>query len=133
MIDGGTKKPIPGIVEVGVLNDNAFIKDYPPFEGTGYTVTPDDGTFRVVTIPGRVLLMGGPDFRRLPDGEEARALYKPPAPDPMYPQYFHKQAPDKIYFRYKYGMIRGNFCKVLDIEPDAEVVEQDIVVERREQ
>ena len=133
VIDGGTKKPIPGIVEVGVLNDNAFVKDFPPFSETGYTVTPDDGTFRVVTIPGRVLLMGGPDFRRLPDGEEARALYKPPAPDPKYPQYFPKQAQGRIYFGYKYGMIRGNFCKVLDIKPDAEVVEQDIVVERLDQ
>ncbi|HJZ93359.1 MAG TPA: sigma-70 family RNA polymerase sigma factor [Gemmataceae bacterium] len=130
VIDGGTKKPIPGIVEIGVLNDNAFVKDYPAFDGTSYTVTPDDGTFRVLTIPGRVLLMGGPDFRRLPDGEGARALYKQPAPDPNYPQYFHKDAPGRIYFGYRYGMIRGNSCKVLDIKADAEVVTQDIVVER---
>jgi 5-hydroxyisourate hydrolase-like protein (transthyretin family) len=132
VIDGGTKKPIPGIVQIGIISDNAFVKDYPPFEGQGYTVTPDDGTFRIVTIPGLVLLMGGPDFRRLPEGEGARALYKSPVPDPMYPQYFDKQAPGKIYFGRNYGIIQGNFCKVLDIKPDAEVVTQDIVVERQD-
>jgi hypothetical protein len=85
-----------------------------------------DGSFHLVAIPGHVLLMGGPnDF-----GTQFK--YKPPAPDPKYPQYFTKHPDHVAYYGLGGGMspIQGCYGKVLEIKPDAKVVEQDIVLER---
>src|SRR5262249_40151406 len=87
-IDKATGKGVPGFVMVAALNDNPFVKDYPEFGASASLPMPDtdaDGRFRVVTIPGPVILMGGPDARRAPDGLRVRHRYKPPAPDPNYP------------------------------------------------
>ena len=93
MLDGTTGKPVPGHAMLGVLSDNPFVKAFPRFNNSAWMHhdnTAADGTFRVVTIPGPVLLMGCPDPNRLPGGENGRWLYKPPIPDPGYPQYFTK-------------------------------------------
>ena len=106
VIDTETKKPVRGYATVSVTNDNKFVKDYPGFVPTErLTVsTGADGTFRIVTIPGPVLLVGG--------ASGDRDKYKRAAADPMLP-----------------GSAPGNFSKVLEIKADAETVTQDILLE----
>jgi hypothetical protein len=84
--------------------------------------TDSNGVFRAVTIPGPVLLMGGPG------GE--KSTFKSSIPDPKYPQYFEKE---RNFYRYRGSgstIVQGIFCKVLQIEPGAAAVKQDIVLER---
>jgi RNA polymerase sigma factor (sigma-70 family) len=125
VINAATKMPMPGYVKVAVLSDNPFVKDYPEFDliGPAYQLTAADGTFRVMTIPGPVLLMGGPNDRD--------RRYKRVVPDPKYPKYFDTRGGHPLYFapRGAVGIVQGNFCKVLEIEAGAEVVEQDIILE----
>jgi hypothetical protein len=95
--------------------------------------TADDGAFRVVTIPGPVILMGGPDSNRLPDGPVALYRYKPVTPDPKYPRYFPKKIIEGTFATFfgadkKLAPLEGSFCKVLLAEPDS-AAEQDVVLE----
>ncbi len=134
VLDKSTGKGVPGVVMAGVLNGNPFAKDYPTFnKGSVFPLreTADDGSFRVVAIPGPVLLMGGPDGNRLPDGWETRFRYKHAVPDPKYPQYFPRRPLEGAYQGYggAYLMIQGNWCKVLEIKPGTAVVEQDVLLE----
>jgi RNA polymerase sigma factor (sigma-70 family) len=128
VLDRSTGKPVPGFVVTPVAPDNPFAKDYPQFESAmSFRQTADDGSFRVVTIPRPVILMGGPDRNRLPGGDLAWLRYKPPVPDPKYPKYF---GTGDAVFTLGGGMpIQGNFCKVLEIKPGAAVVRQDVVLE----
>src|SRR5262249_30801281 len=89
MIDKSTGKPINGFVVLPDLYDNPFVKEYSG--GNFHSVihwamsmwgTDADGVFRAVTIPGPVLLMGGP----IGNKDE----YKKRIPDPDYPRYFEK-------------------------------------------
>jgi RNA polymerase sigma factor (sigma-70 family) len=138
VIDGGTGKPIPGFACPTVLAGNPFVKDYPKFrESMGLqdnrVPSDDKGQFRVVTLPGPVVLMGGPHGYPSP-------IYKRPLPDPKYPQYFSvrdPRHPKSFLIRvhpetsgFVGGLPLGNFCKVLEIKPGEAMVEQDIVVER---
>jgi RNA polymerase sigma factor (sigma-70 family) len=129
ILDGSTGKPIRGFAMAAVLNDNPFAKNYPSFDNSAWFSSRDsnaDGTFRVVAIPGPVLLMGGP--RSWP-----RFEFKMPQPDPKYPHYFRTNFPYfPEYYAYGGGMtpVQGNFCKVLQIKPDAEIVKQDIILQR---
>jgi hypothetical protein len=94
--------------------------------------TADDGTFRIVTIPGPVILMGGPDPRRTPDGHRARYRYRPPVPDPNYPKYFPKERElAHVYYTTDSAItpIQGNYCKVREIKPGSTTVEQDVILE----
>src|SRR5262249_53221476 len=89
IIDAATGRGLRGFATVGVLSDNPFARR-PAFAGANpyadFRDTAEDGTFRVVTIPGPVLLMGGPT--RQP-GKYAPALtYKRLLTDPKFPQYF---------------------------------------------
>jgi RNA polymerase sigma factor (sigma-70 family) len=128
MIDKGTGKPLVGFAMIGVPQGNPSVKDYPAFEQSAWFPVQDtdgEGRFRVVAIPGPVLLMGGPRTW------DEMAKYKPPVADPKYPQFFQKFA-DHTAFLMSGGTIsplQGRFCKVLDIKADAKVVEQDIVLE----
>jgi RNA polymerase sigma factor (sigma-70 family) len=133
VIDTGTKKPVRGYVNVAIMADNKFVKDYPEMTGGAFSPTGADGTFRVVAIPGPVLLMGGASGER-----DSIARYKRPVADPNYPQYFHKPngavpgGAVPVYIGYggnNYGIVQGSFCKVLDIKADAETVTQDILLE----
>ncbi len=137
VIDGAIGKPIPGFVIAGVLFDNPFAKNYPTFHNSGLALpreqTADDGAFRVVTIPGPVLLMGGPDRPRLPDGELHRMKYKQPIPDPKYPRYFRRMSNYLLYHAFGGDEpVDSTFrqMKVLEIKPGVTVVNQDIVLER---
>jgi RNA polymerase sigma factor (sigma-70 family) len=139
VIDTDTKKPVRGFATVTILHDNKFVKGYPEFElfDIGTFPTDENGVFRIVTIPGRVLLMGGSS------GGDALTRYKPPIADPKYPQYFGNQqvggAPGATmpgavlpYIGVggnATGVVKGNFCKVLEIKADAETVTQDILLE----
>jgi hypothetical protein len=127
MIDEGTGKPVAGYVMIGVPQGNPSVKDYPPFgSSAGFPIqsTDAEGRFRVVAIPGPVLLMGGPNTLV----EQAR--YKRPAADPKYPQFFRKFGDHTAYYMLGGAILplQGNFCKVLDIKLDAKVVEQDVLL-----
>jgi RNA polymerase sigma factor (sigma-70 family) len=130
-LDASTGKPVPGLVMLGILAGNSFMTSRPEFDGADefrWVETAADGTFRVVGIPGAVLLMAAPNEHRLPDRDTVRIRYKPVAPDPSHPQYF----PDQMRFNAYNGVkglmhIQGNFCKVLDIEPGRTLVKQDVL------
>jgi RNA polymerase sigma factor (sigma-70 family) len=131
MIDRATKKPIPGFVLIADLFDNPFVKEYS--DDSFHTVigwamdfrgTDAGGVFRAVTIPGPVLLMGGP--------LENRSVYKSFIPDPKYPRYFEKRGDHYGYHGSGSTIVQGNFCKVLQLKPGVAVVTQDIVLERRD-
>jgi hypothetical protein len=130
MLDKATGKPIEGFVAVTDLIDNPFVKEYS--DGNFHSVlnwatpfwgTDADGVFRAVTIPGPVLLMGGP----LRNQDE----YRKYIPDPKYPRYFQKDGGIYRYSGSGFGIVQGNFCKVLQIKTGVAVVEQDIVLEHR--
>ncbi len=129
LIDGATGKPIHGFAMTAVLNNNPFLKDYPPLDAwLPRRDTDANGVFRLVAIPGPVLLMGGLN------NYTSSFQYKAVEPDPKYPQYFDKQGlPNSVAFYVPGGAIspvQGCYCKVLEIKPDAKLVEQDIVLER---
>ena len=128
MIDKGTGKPLLGFAMIGVPQGNPSVKDYPSFEQSAWFPIQDtdsEGRFRVVAIPGPVLLMGGP---RTWDG---MAKYKPAKADAKYPQFFETSGDHTAYLMSggTISPLQGRFCKVLDIKADAKVVEQDIVLE----
>ena len=94
------------------------------------TSTAEDGTFRIVTIPGPVLLIGGVDHDWSPAGQAYRSIkYKRATADPRYPQYFPAGHPG-AYASADGGFpgLQGSYCKVLQIEPGT-TVKQDITVE----
>jgi RNA polymerase sigma factor (sigma-70 family) len=134
VLDKATGKPLPGFATVLPCNDNKFVADFPAFDpGTGYDEvrTGADGTFRCVTVPGSVLLMGGPDPGRMPDGELGYFRYKPAVADPKYPQYFRTFRGGVTAFLTPVGInpLKGSYARVLDLKPGAGVVTHDIVVE----
>jgi hypothetical protein len=113
------------LVSAALLKDNPFAKEYPGIMGSGARTGPD-GTFRFVTIPGPVLLMGGPDYMSV--GALEALKFASPVPDPKYPQYFEGPAA-YLGLDVQPGRIEGNFCKVLDIKAGDRLVKQDIVLE----
>ena len=127
LIDGGTGKPVPGWALIGVPQGNPSVKDYPEFDASAWfpmQQTNAAGRFRVVAIPGPVLLFGQPnnaDFLK----------YKPPAADPKYPQFFKMLGDHTAYFAPGGAMtpLQGRYCKVLEIPAGAKEVEHDIVLE----
>jgi RNA polymerase sigma factor (sigma-70 family) len=136
VLDGKGGKPVPGFVMASVLADNPCAKDYPEFDSAASFAsryTSADGSFRIVTLPGPVILMGGLDYRRLPEGEAAYYRYKPPVPDPKFPRYFStKKGYEGTFASYGGGIspIQGSFCKVLVIKRGTKVLKQDVVLER---
>jgi hypothetical protein len=136
VIDEVTGKSVPGYAAAAILEDNPFVKKYPQL--SSYSMfgdreyTEGDGAFRIVTIPGRVLLMVGFDHSQSTGSYAEEMKYADPLPDPKYPQYFHK---DGDYLRFPlFGdstpAVQGNFCKVLEIKPGTAIVHQDAVLRR---
>jgi RNA polymerase sigma factor (sigma-70 family) len=134
IIDAATGKGIRGDIHLAALAGNAFarmlpslLQDYNAFN----TSTAEDGSFRIVTIPGPVLLMGGVDHDRSPTGEGYRPSlkYKRATADPRYPQYFPAGHPG-AYAAADGGFpgLQGSVCKVLQIEPGT-TVKEDMTVE----
>ncbi len=133
LIDAATGKGIRGDIHLATLAGNDFARlhpsllhDYNAFN----TSTADDGTFRIATVPGPVLLMGGVDHEWSPAGQMYRSIkYKPAKADLRYPQYFPAGHPG-AYASADGGFpsLQGSFCKVLQIEPGTTIT-QDITVE----
>ncbi len=126
VIDGATGKAIPGYVMAAVLKGNPFGKDYPSFSEVGMMPgessdrTDADRAFRVVVIPGPMLLMGKTEGM-------SPIAYKGTGTDPKYPQYFQNGG----YLGYNsMWPLQGQWNKVLRIKPGVAVVKQDIVLER---
>ncbi len=128
-----TGKPVDARLSVDVLNNNPFVKQFPTFPTeAALTATEFKASggerFRVVTIPGPVILMA------TTNGLEG---FKPVAADPGYPQYFLQnsaalplppQAPrlavDLQFYGYAGGprLVKGCWCKILEPkETDTEV------------
>jgi hypothetical protein len=132
VVDKTAGQPVPGFAMVGVLSDNPFLKQNPDFNSSwNRGDSTDDGTFRIVTIPGPVLLMGGPDSERLPGGIREAMKYKPVVPDPNYPQYFSNRfGPGYHAAGGGIALLQGNYCKVLDVKPGTAVIHEDIILEQ---
>jgi hypothetical protein len=137
VVDASTGKGLPGRVGVDALTGNPFAKDYTPFNAVNYPLlanTADDGSFRLVTIPGPVILVGGPDGERLADGADALHRYEQRVSDSQFPQYFPANQrgpiPEESYLSsHGRAQLPSIWCKVLEIEPGAAVVEQDVRLE----
>jgi hypothetical protein len=128
LLDGSTGKPLRGYVLAPPLVDNPFVKDYPEFGVSAWFdggEAAEDGTFRVATLPGPVLLMG------MPRTAAEMARYKRPVADPKYPKYFKKLGDHTVFYG-PGGLtvpLQGNFAKVLELKPGAKVVTHDVVFE----
>ncbi|HKB04377.1 MAG TPA: sigma-70 family RNA polymerase sigma factor [Gemmataceae bacterium] len=128
LIDKETGKPVSGWALIGVPQGNPSVKDYPEFNSSAWfplQQTDAEGRFRVVAIPGPVLLMGGPNTW------DDMNKYKPPKADAKYPQFFQTFGDHTAYVMAG-GLIsplQGRSCKVLEIKADAKAVEQDIELE----
>lgn len=118
IIDKATGKAVPGFAQFRVLVNNPFAKDYPGVTSQREE-TAEDGTFRVVVIPGPVLLTGG---------------YYPPStkssrgPVVLLGGHYPPSSANFDYIEFlKY---QGNYRKALDIKPGTAVVHQDMLLER---
>jgi RNA polymerase sigma factor (sigma-70 family) len=139
VIDKGTGKGVPGIINYAVLEGNPFVKDYPGFPAAPLANSANeprsamDGTFRFVTIPGPVLLQGWSNFAYRKDWSDS-FKYKPALPDPDHPKYFHlgsSLGPGHIYFGYSgFTTLDGKFCKVLNAKPGDGPIQQDVILEQ---
>src|SRR5262249_32869537 len=91
----------------------------------------EDGSFRIVSIPGPVLLMGGVDQEWTPDGQLVRSFRnQPPRPDARYPDYFPADHPGHYATAGGgFALMQGNFCKVFRLDPGTPTVRQDIPIE----
>ncbi|MFO0807836.1 MAG: sigma-70 family RNA polymerase sigma factor [Gemmataceae bacterium] len=128
LIDGGTGGGVKGQVSLGVPAGNAFVKtreDANHLYGHAPALTEADGTFRLVAVPGPVILMGGPF------GQGTH--YKRVLTDPLYPQFFTSgpNAPPNQYFAAGGGTspVQGVHCKVVVLEPGTKVATHDLVLE----
>jgi RNA polymerase sigma factor (sigma-70 family) len=131
--DNSTGKPIAGSIKIAVpfKANNPYLKNYPMFTGFLTPVdTKPDGAFRVVTIPGPILLVGGTNEYGLHD------RFKPARPDPKHADLFTEAG--SLFVDLVVGQearmccniaALGNWCKVIDVkETDTELV-QDIELE----
>lgn len=129
ILNSSTGKAIRGEVHLGILADNAFAKAHPELDYLPSVSTAADGTFRIVTIPGPILLMGGVDHEWSASGQLIGCTkYKPATPDARYPRYFPADHSGSYTTPSGFRVLQGNFCKVLKIEPGTKV-KQDIIVE----
>jgi RNA polymerase sigma factor (sigma-70 family) len=134
VFDKSTGKPLPSFILTDPLYQNPFVKEYPNLGGWhnfGLPATEPDGSYRVVTIPGHILLMAGPDSSYLPDGSPGVHRYRIVWNDPQYPQYFAKGSPADTYLSHSgRALFQMNWCKVLDLDPGKELVHQDLFLEQ---
>jgi RNA polymerase sigma factor (sigma-70 family) len=110
-------KALAGLIFAEPMQENPFLKKYPTMDramagAAQMSITADDGSFRFVGLPGPVLVMAGLRVAQ----DEVR--YKPPQPDPKYPQYFHRKFGYLGYYTASGGLtyLRGCWCKVLDLK-----------------
>src|SRR5581483_5340107 len=137
IIDQATGKSVPGYAAAAVLADNPFVKEYPEMSSSSLDgdreYTDGDGPFRIVSLPGPVLLMVNFDYTQSTGNFAEFMEYEAPLPDPKYPQYFSKE--DRTwpaFYSFSGGMspVQGKFCKVLEIKSGTAIVHQDAVLRR---
>jgi RNA polymerase sigma factor (sigma-70 family) len=126
--DKSTGLPVAGGVHANVLADNTHLKDYPDlgrFPTFGGKHIKGGGAYRVVVIPGPVLLVGRAD------GHGGRDVYKLARPDPKHPRYFHTEFKALGYYGPGggRGFVDGNWCKVIEAKGTDTVLKQDIELE----
>ena len=131
LTDKETAKPVAGWVLVGVPAGNKSAKDYPEFNSSsGFPIqhTDAEGRFRVVAIPGPVLLFG------CPNDMAAYNRYRPPMPDPKYPQFFKTFGDHTAYFvpGGAFTPLQGRYCKVVEAPAVGNTVTHDIAFEPAE-
>jgi RNA polymerase sigma factor (sigma-70 family) len=122
--DRSTGEPLPGRVRVGPLADNSNVDrpEYAAFVDRKGVETAADGTFRLVSIPGPVLVMIAPEYSRLPGGLVEGLRYRSPVPDPRFPDFFRVSDGTLFYRGVRgYPVVEGNFCQVVDARPGAVV------------
>jgi hypothetical protein len=131
VIDKTTGKPVTAMVTAVVLDGNPHAKDYPEIGSFSWfqpEPTGADGTFRVVAIPGPVLLIS-----QVQGGLSERLKYRTPMGDPNHPKYFKILSDSTPIGFYGHGgvtgSVDGNGFQVLEIKPGAESVEQNLSVE----
>ncbi len=117
LTDKGTGRPLAGVVHAEPMQDNTFLKKFPSMEKglhglNQMAITREDGSFRLVTLPGPVLVMAGLRVAQY----EIR--YKPVEADPNYPQYFNRRYGSLGYNTANGGrsLVRGCWCKVIDLK-----------------
>ncbi|MHB1421838.1 MAG: sigma-70 family RNA polymerase sigma factor [Gemmataceae bacterium] len=137
VIDEATGQAVPGYAAAAIMVNNPFVKEYPEMGSNSLLgdreYTDGDGAFRIVTIPGPVLLMVNFDYTQSTGNFAEDMKYEAPLPDPKYPQYFSKEDRNWAAFHcFGGGMsaVKGSFCKVLEIKPGTAVVQQDAVLRR---
>ncbi len=126
--DKSNGQPIAGPIQVAVLADNPYLKKLPtvsPFFGDLMdTKAEPDGTYRVVILPGPMLLVGGTGKLGQHDH------YKQARPDPKYPQYFSVRDQEGALEYHapnsSFGLVLGNWCKVIDAKETDTELTQDI-------
>ncbi|MDY3561885.1 sigma-70 family RNA polymerase sigma factor [Gemmata sp. JC673] len=119
-----TREPVQAQLYAEVMSNNPFVEKYPPFthsaSGAPSNFRSDkDGRYRVVVIPGRVLLMAA----------APRDEFRPPVPDPKYPDAFsYWQARSLTFYGHGGGMsfVQGNWCKVLETKENDTALAVDI-------
>ncbi len=125
-----TGLPVPTQMFISVLSDNPFVEKYHPIHHAGSMASPRfqtdaDGRFRVVTIPGPVILMAWPL-----KGEMER--FKPLVPDPNHPDRFNTRLYGSLGF-YAYGggvgLVQGCWCKVIEAKADDTQLTVDVELE----
>jgi RNA polymerase sigma factor (sigma-70 family) len=136
VIDEATGKAVPGYAAAAILADNPFVKKYPQM--SDYSLDGDReytegaAAFRVVALPGPVLLMVNIDYTQSTGDFTEAKKYADPIPDPKYPQYFARERDWPSYHAFSGGTapVQGSFCKVLEIKPGTATVHQDAVLRR---
>jgi RNA polymerase sigma factor (sigma-70 family) len=125
--DKSTGKPVAGHIDSEVLSGNEFAKQHPvlgklpQFEREFIKA---DGKYRRVILPGPMLLAAGISSSRANE-------YKPPVPDPKFPDLFHNEFGALGYYGPGglMGFVNGNWCKVIDAKETDSVITQDIEFE----
>lgn len=113
-----TGKPVFSHLHVDVMANNPFVEKYPPFmhsasSASNANQTDKDGHFRVVVIPGRVLLAAAP-------WRGDRGEFKPAVRDPKHADSFFPSEGALMYAAYggRRGFVQGNWCQVVEAKPE---------------
>ena len=137
VVDKGTGRPVPGWVATAPMVDNQFATHRKGYDAATWDATwrytEPDGTFRVVAVPGPVLLMGGVDGRKARDFP-AGVRYKPAVADPNFARYFSARDGFTEFFNPdgSRSPLQGSYCKVLELKEGTGPVKHDVLLEPAE-
>lgn len=126
--DKSTGRPVVGRVAAHILANNPHLKKYPSlgrYPSLERKHQIPTGAYRIVVIPGPVLLVGGGA------GYGPRDRYKTAQPDPKYPQFFHTEFKALGYYGpgNSRALVDGNWCKVIEAKETDTVLTRDIELE----